>query len=508
MRFEIAAGKILGSRKVQEDAWRLRALDGRDLTAEAERPTGVQIDNGALVVIADGMGGHGGGDVASRIACEQFAGAYFQRGERPPNDRLDFALKAANGAIADAKTKDAVLKQMGCTLIAAHLGTDKMTFVSVGDSLLIRVRGNEVHRVNEDHSNHLALDLRALEADSDEAWRVALSDQQRYSITSAVTGKPLTIREIDTRKMEAGDILIFATDGLETLDYQQIRAIVSKRRDKGVAAVRDWLLKATDRIGAGGRQDNTTVIVVRSLNGAASQAVAAAAVADPEVTQIRSAAPAIEHEVTEIRPAAAPRAPIAPQAPAPRQPIGGPAGAAPAARVQPLAPASVKPGSNKVLVIAGLLGLGIVLAGVGAFVLTRHSNQDVNRATTTPQTTVQPPAPVQVDRKKLEEQKPGPSTPQQQQPQAPPPTTSQPQQQIISTPPQQQQNIPTQPQQQQNNQVPAPAPPAQPPRQRNSDPRTLQNNQNTNTQIQVFDRNTGRKRSSSEDFREPTEDGQ
>ncbi len=150
MRFEIAAGKILGSRKVQEDAWRLRDLDGRDITAEAERPTGVQIDNGALVVIADGMGGHGGGDVASRIACDQFAGAYFQRGERAPNERLDFALKAANGAIAEAKTKDALLKQMGCTLIAAHLGPDKMTFVSVGDSLLIRVRGNAWFRLTCD----------------------------------------------------------------------------------------------------------------------------------------------------------------------------------------------------------------------------------------------------------------------------------------------------------------------------------------------------------------------
>lgn len=495
MRFEIAAGKILGSRKVQEDAWRLRALDGRDLTSEAERPTGVQIDNGALVVIADGMGGHGGGDVASRIACEQFAGAYFQRGDKAPNERLDFALKAANGAIAEAKTKDALLKQMGCTLIAAHLGTEKMTFVSVGDSLLIRVRGNEVHRVNEDHSNHLALDLRALESDSDEAWRVALSDQQRYSITSAVTGKPLTIREIDTRKMEAGDILIFATDGLETLDYQQIRAIVAKRRDKGVAAVRDWLLKATDRIGAGGRQDNTTVIVVRSVNGAANQAVAA----DPEVTQIRPAASAVEHEVTEIRPAAPlPRASAPPQVAPLRQPTGGPAGAAPAARIRPLEPAVPKPSSNKVLVIAGLLGLGIVLAGVGAFVLTRHSNPDANRVTTTPPaaTTQTPPAPVQVappDRKKIEEQKPGPSQTQTQEQQQkthnqPPSTTPPP---TLHTPPQQQQNIQTSPQ----------APPAQPPPR----PRTLQNHQNANTQTLVFDRNSGRRRSSSEDYRDPTE---
>ena len=108
--------------------------------------------SGALTaVLADGMGGHTGGALASGLACKFFLHAYATSSGDVPA-RLAEALDLANAAIAHETAENPALSGMGCTLIGAAFGPDGIEWVSVGDSPLFLVRKGEIVLLNEDHS--------------------------------------------------------------------------------------------------------------------------------------------------------------------------------------------------------------------------------------------------------------------------------------------------------------------------------------------------------------------
>src|SRR5947209_944882 len=101
MNFEIAARAIVGSKKPQQDAWRVFGARGADAGASAERGS-APLSGPALVVLADGIGGYAGGDVASKLVCENFTRTFFAANGQA-NDRLYQGLASANQAIAKEK---------------------------------------------------------------------------------------------------------------------------------------------------------------------------------------------------------------------------------------------------------------------------------------------------------------------------------------------------------------------------------------------------------------------
>jgi serine/threonine protein phosphatase PrpC len=275
MKIEIAGRAITGSKPTQEDAWQASDAAGTDIRGWAERDVATLSDE-ALIVLADGMGGYAGGEVASTVARDSFAGAFYA-GEGEPAARLARALAAANQAIAAEKQRDPALAEMGSTLIGAFIDHQRLVFVSVGDSLILRWRDDELHRVNRDHSFGEIADRSALGTDDRERWSRALAETSRHALTLAVTGGPLESSEfghgpqIATRPVRSGDLLIIASDGLETLDPVQIQNFVRELQPKGVGAVADGLIRAVAGIG-GNRtyQDNATVVVVRTVDDTAA----------------------------------------------------------------------------------------------------------------------------------------------------------------------------------------------------------------------------------------------
>lgn len=292
MKFQAAARAIRGSKDTQEDAWRIYDAKGGDAGEIAASDAGVALSGGGLLLVADGIGGHFGGDIASAVTADTFVKTYFGGGGGA-EERLKTSLAAANQAVADAQAKEPGLKDMGATLVAGVVDGDTLSFVSIGDSLILRYREGELHRVNFDHSYMEIADREALGSDDRALWRDVMTRKGRDSITIAVLGRALEdfghMPQIASRKILPGDVLIFSSDGLETLTMVQIQNFVRELLPRGVGAIADGLIKAVDGIGGNRNyQDNATLIVALA-DGV--QPVKAAPVSEKESAKTAPLAP-------------------------------------------------------------------------------------------------------------------------------------------------------------------------------------------------------------------------
>ncbi len=272
LEFELAGSQIDGARDYQEDAFLIT-----NLTDANGKPS-------ALVVVADGMGGHAAGNVASNMAVQAFnkhVSANY------PTDAvaeiLEQSVIKANNSITETVAETPALQGMGCTMVAAILEDGKITWASVGDSHLYLVRNKELTKKNADHSYGGFLDRMEAEGTPVEP-EPGLS---RNMLMSAITGDD--INEIDVNsepfELEAGDRIIICSDGLDTLSSGKI--IQYSEWSDSPKECADALMQAVEDANMP-RQDNTTAVVVNVKE--AAETVAAAA---PE------AAPASEEPTTE-----------------------------------------------------------------------------------------------------------------------------------------------------------------------------------------------------------------
>ena len=257
MALEYATRASKGARSYQEDAAFVRA--------EPESPVSAAAGSGAsaerlTAVLADGMGGHAGGALASSTACQIFMRAYeTSSGEVPA--RLGEALQLANAAIANCVEENPSLNGMGCTLVGTSFGSAGVEWISVGDSPMFLVRGGQIFLLNEDHS--LAPEIDKLAAAGKMSWEDAQADPRRHFLRSALTGAEIEL--VDRSRLplvlEPGDVVIIASDGIQTLSHAEILGVVETHAAGGPDAIADALLAAVDAAGDL-YQDNTTVVVV------------------------------------------------------------------------------------------------------------------------------------------------------------------------------------------------------------------------------------------------------
>ncbi len=249
--YNIAGNQIDGARDYQEDAFLITQL-------------GDKSQPGALVIVADGMGGHAAGNVASNMAVQGFNKFFTSHyKDYPIHEVLRQATLEANKAIADTIAETAALKGMGCTLVAAYFDPEgRMWWVSVGDSHLYLLRKGELEKKNADHSYGGFLDRMA------EAGKPVEPEEgfARNMLMSALTGEE--IPDIDCPEepleLQPGDRVILASDGLDTLSHGKL--IYLAQDVEGTEAYMQALLDAVEEA-AMPRQDNTTVVVVDVAGG-------------------------------------------------------------------------------------------------------------------------------------------------------------------------------------------------------------------------------------------------
>ena len=264
LEFELAGSQIDGARDYQEDAFLIT-----NLTDANGRPS-------ALVVIADGMGGHAAGNVASNMAVQAFnkhVSANYPT--ENPSEILEQAVIKANNSIKETVVETPALSGMGCTMVAAILEDGKMWWASVGDSHCYLVRDRELTKKNADHSYGGFLDR--MEADGTPVEpEPGLS---RNMLMSAITGED--INEIDVPanpfELQAGDRIILCSDGLDTLSAGKI--IQYSEWSEATKECADALMTAVEEANMP-RQDNTTAVVVNVIDTAEAAPAASEAVTE------------------------------------------------------------------------------------------------------------------------------------------------------------------------------------------------------------------------------------
>ena len=212
-------------------------------------------EKGALMVVADGMGGHEGGEIASRITVDRVRAAYYTA-SAPPHEALPGAVRAANLAVLEHARQNPQLAGMGTTCTAVAVVDGAAWLAHVGDSRLYLVRGGAAYRMTQDHSAAMELVAQGLltlaEADHHEQRNVilrAVGTRERVEVTTWKDPFPL----------RPGDSLVLSTDGLhETIRDEEIAEIAMRAADCRDAC--QLLLRlALERDGS----DNITVAVLR-----------------------------------------------------------------------------------------------------------------------------------------------------------------------------------------------------------------------------------------------------
>ena len=258
----VAGEQIQGNRNYQEDDFSISLLsDDRDSLDEDR----------VLLVLADGMGGHAGGAVASKTVVQVFQEGFYRHAAGIA-ERFNAGIETANNAVKEKQQADPNLSEMGCTLVAALVVGSTLYWTSVGDSILWLFRQGRLQRLNADHSmKPLLLDLVELGRMTEEE---ALSDSRINQLRSAIFGDevPLIDMNADGFRLERGDLVLLATDGLETLSEEGMTGVIKAGANDAEEIV-NALLDAVARAGVRG-QDNTTALVYRvgegndSLHGA------------------------------------------------------------------------------------------------------------------------------------------------------------------------------------------------------------------------------------------------
>ena len=247
VEFDIASDQIDGARDYQEDAFMVSHLGLNDAGKQC-----------SLVIMADGMGGHAAGNVASNMVVATFNKTF--QSEFPSKnipESLTSALNRANQQIHDSISETPALRGMGCTMVTAYFEEQKLWWTSVGDSHLYLIRNRELIKQNADHSYGAYIDLMR-EQGMDIEEQPGMS---RNMLMSALTGDEISSIDCpdDPVKLKEGDRLIIASDGLDSLGAGaiiQYSSWSSTARECVYA-----LLKAVEEANKI-NQDNTTVIVV------------------------------------------------------------------------------------------------------------------------------------------------------------------------------------------------------------------------------------------------------
>ncbi len=221
----------------------------RDHNEDSVFPTSAGSGDGPLLVaVADGMGGHAGGEVASRIAVEMISA--------DTSIPLDRRITDANDAIAAEGTRDRSLAGMGTTVSAAEIGADgSVTIGHVGDSRVYLLRDGTLTQLTRDHTF-----VAELVADGRITPEEAAVHPQRSMILRALGhGRPLEVDVIEER-LSAGDRLMICSDGLSgMIDDDNIAALLSD----GTVEESVWaLVEAANHAGG---HDNITVAAVDAL---------------------------------------------------------------------------------------------------------------------------------------------------------------------------------------------------------------------------------------------------
>jgi serine/threonine protein phosphatase PrpC len=227
-------------------------------------------DEAKLFLVADGMGGHAAGEIASRIAVDSISEfilhtkeedgtwphAYDEQYRRSTN-RLMAAVRMANTRVLEAMRKDARLRGMGTTVVACLGHDDTMSFAHVGDSRAYLIRAGHLSRITNDHSWVF---------EQVQAGMLTEAEAEKHPLRNVITralGGALSVSP-DATEVEAkpGDVFLLCSDGLTGMvPEDEILRLVTENEDDLEKACEQLIETANEH----GGLDNITAILVKTI---------------------------------------------------------------------------------------------------------------------------------------------------------------------------------------------------------------------------------------------------
>lgn len=250
---DFAGRQFIGGRKMQEDFYAFC-----DVSGPKEAP-----GSRLLVTLGDGLGAHIGGSVASAFMVDEFVKAY-RRSTLSTAWRLRVALEAANERLHEVSVRLSSFENapMGSTLVGAVVADGALHWVSVGDSPMFLFRDGKIQRLNADHSLSPIIDDRMRRGEI--TMEEAMHHPDRHILQSACLGQPLNIvdSQMDPFDLKGGDIIVVSSDGILTLDLNQLEEMLNYGKYNSAGKIADSIIfavRCADQI----RQDNVTIAIVK-----------------------------------------------------------------------------------------------------------------------------------------------------------------------------------------------------------------------------------------------------
>ena len=263
-----------------------------------------------LLAVADGMGGHAAGDVASAVTIAAVAPLDEDAPGADLLDALQSAARSANDHLRDMVTGDDSLRGMGTTLVALLFAGSRLGLLHIGDSRCYLLRDGELTQITHDHTlvQSLVDEGRITEAD-------ASVHPQRSVITRVLDGRDDVDFDLSVREARVGDRYLVCSDGLTG----PVGSLETLREAMSIADPQEAVDRLVQLALRGGGPDNVTVIVAEVIDeeapsgqpiiaGAAAESPqeAPAGIADSAASRARVAEGRDTPEPVRSRPAAAP----------------------------------------------------------------------------------------------------------------------------------------------------------------------------------------------------------
>lgn len=222
-----------------------------------------------ICALADGMGGHAGGEIASRVAVSAFVRVL--KSAHPESGQEYLAMVNA------AQTADAALyrrllsepeelRSMGCTLCSAWIKNGKLFFLNVGDSLVFLMRDKRLYLLNHRHNHREDMRRRAFYEGLDWGEVSRQESVVRYGarITSYLGGRGIDQADCPAEpiQLQAGDTVLLASDGLLTLSEREIAEALLPAPGRSIHGDAEHILECVLSKKAP-KQDNVSVVVIR-----------------------------------------------------------------------------------------------------------------------------------------------------------------------------------------------------------------------------------------------------
>ena len=224
----------------------------RDSNQDALGETGPDASRPRAFVVADGMGGHAGGETASRLAVERTLGV-FASAKGGADERLHAAITAANEVVYGTQLRDTRLSGMGTTGVAIAFDAEGAFVANVGDSRAYRLRDGTLEQLTRDHSVVAELERRGFITAAE-----ARVHPRRNEVLRSLGTEATVEVDLDPVDVAVGDRFLLCSDGLNgVVEDDHIAELLA--RDPVDAAARALVQAANDR----GGPDNVTVQIVR-----------------------------------------------------------------------------------------------------------------------------------------------------------------------------------------------------------------------------------------------------